>query len=212
MSLLIAVVALVMVTAIWVLAQYFRSLIFRSFAPFSFAVYNLEQSRLLLEQSQEAIFSQPQNEQEKLTRLKVTARIGSAAHVLDATRRAGRDHGSRISKLNERTARRKVAAFVAKAEELLYDKGRPGRLQAIEILQIAAYETVLRKWTLHEFTDVPDPEPISVWRRRIAPFLKGVVAFGSTFGPIAWQVFGAEDQSPGHLIRVYLQSRGLLNQ
>ncbi|MFF1881360.1 transposase [Pseudarthrobacter sp. NPDC058196] len=210
MSLLAAAADALLVACIWSLAQYFTGLIFRSFAPFSYAVSNLQQAWLLLEQDHEAIFAAPRTDQDKSDRHKITKRIGRAAHILDATRRPGRDHGSRISRRNERNARRKVAAYVAKAEELLWDKGRPGRLRAIEILQIAAYETVLRKWTLHEFRDVADPEPITLWRRRISPFLKGVLAFGGTFGPIAWQVFGAEDQSPGHFIRAYLHSRGLL--
>ncbi|MEV8133464.1 transposase [Pseudarthrobacter oxydans] len=212
MSLLVAVVALLLVAGIWSLAQYFKGLIFRSFAPFSYAVTNLQKAWLLLEQHHEALFTAPQTEQGKIDRHNITRCIGRAAHALDATWRSGRDHGSRISRSNERAARRRVAAYVAKAEELLWDKGRPGRVQAINILQIAAYETVLRKWTLHEFREVADPEPISVWRRRISPFLRGTVAFGGTVGPIAWQVFGAEDQSPAHFIRVYLQSRGLLNQ
>jgi hypothetical protein len=158
------------------------------------------------------MFLSPQTDQEKNARHQITKQIGRAAHILDVTRRGGRSHGSRIGRGTERVARRDVAAYVAKAEEMLWDKGAAVQLQATVILQVAAYETVLRKWALHTFNDVDAPQPIPVWQRRVKPFLKGTVALGATIAPLAWQVFGAEDQVPGHLIRVYLQSRGLLGQ
>ncbi|KRE91898.1 transposase [Arthrobacter sp. Soil764] len=86
MSLFAGLADLLLVVSIWSLAQYFKGLIFRSFAPFSYAVFNLQQAWLLLEKRQEALFAAPSSEQDKIDRHTITKGIGRAVHVLDATR------------------------------------------------------------------------------------------------------------------------------
>lgn len=207
----VAVVALVggaVDACIWALLRYFVNLIFRSFAPFAYAVTQLQAALKQLQENRAGVFQNPQNSEEETSRRQITKKIGRAAHILDVTWRRGRPSlGSPISRGNERAARRKVAAYVAKAEELLWERGWMGRIQAIAILQIAAYETVLRKWTLHEFKDVTAADPSPFWRRRLIPFLKGIVSLGAAIAPLAWQVFGPEDQVPAHFIREFLHSR-----
>ncbi|WP_306911026.1 hypothetical protein [Arthrobacter sp. B3I9] len=193
---------------IWGTTRYLVGLVFRLFAPFAYVVNQIEASLRQLLENRSRLFQDPQSFSEKwITRYEIIEKIGRAGHVLDVSLRRARASKSPTSRKNERLARRKVAAYLAKAEELLWDKGITGRIQAIEILQVAAYQTLLRSWTLHQFKDVTVPDPSSTWSRRWPTIAKEALTIGATIAPLVWQVFAPEDLTPGHWIREYLYSR-----
>jgi transposase-like protein len=199
-----AIVCWFLVLIIWWLTQFFVNLIFKLCAPFAYAVTHLQAALKQLQVNRAEFFQDPQSSEEEISRKQIIKKIGRAAHILDVTRRRGRTVGSPISRSNEREARRKVAAYLAKSEDLLWSGGCPGRLKAIEILEVAVYETVLRKWNLEDFKDVVAAPPSSFWQRRLRPLLKGTAPFGAVAASLIWQVWGPADQTPGHFIREFL--------
>jgi hypothetical protein len=209
--LLVVLVDVLVITGIWAVAQYFKGLIFRSCAPFAYAVTHLQDALEHLEANSAEVFRRAKSDEEHTARRRITRQIGKAAHVLDLTWRRGRPDLSRLGRGHERDERRRVAAYVAATEQMLWNKGDRGRLQAMSILQIAAYETVLRNWSLHAFKDVDSPQPVSLWRGRVLPRLKGLAA-AAPVAAFAWAVFGPENQTPRDVVRAYLYSRGLLGQ
>ncbi|MDQ0078499.1 hypothetical protein [Arthrobacter oryzae] len=207
-SLAVVVVGGVVVVGLFAIALYFAGLVYRVCAPFAYSVSNLRHAWENLELHGAEMFEAPKNRQEKLACKDITKSMGRAAQVLDVTRRRGRVHGSPLSKEGERSARRNVAASIGGAEDLLWHHSSRAFGPAVEIMQIAAYETVLRRWALHDLKHLAEQMRPSLWERRIYPALKGAGAFGTTVGTMALQIFGAEDQTPSHLIRGILESRG----
>ncbi|WP_315913239.1 transposase [Arthrobacter sp. lap29] len=197
--------------SIWAITGYLESWVFRLIAPFAFAVTHLQGAWEQLQATDACVFHNPQSMREGMIRDQITEQIGSAASTLDATWRLGRPLGASINRGIERDSRRQVAAYVAKAEYLLWDGGIVGRLQAIEILQVGAYETILRNWTLHEFKGVKAPSSTSPkQRRKLTP--KAIVSWSGVILSVAWQLFGPEDQSPFHIIREFLHSNAWFGQ
>lgn len=191
--------------SIWPLTRYLESLVFRLFAPFAYAVTHLQGAWEQLQETGAGVFQNPQNMRERIIRDQITEQIGRAAYILDATPRLGRPLGASINRGIECEARRQVAAYVAKAEYLLWDGGLVGRVQAIDILQVAAYETVLRHWDFHEFKGVTAP-PSSLRKQRLKLTFKGFVSASVFIFGLAWELFGPEGQTPTSIIREFFHS------
>lgn len=209
-AVIVAVTLLISVLT-FVVANYFSSLIYRVVAPFAYVSANLRHALFLLLNSGEEIFDRTAAREHKRVRKDLRKALGRAAHTLDVTPRLGRNHnGNGQTKEGERKAHRNVAASVAGVEDLLWHEEVRAKDAAIEIIKLALYETLLRKWTLQDPAHPPEEVLPPWWRRRMLPFLKGVGAFAFTSLPVFLEVVGVEGVTAGKVIRQVLQSRGLL--
>jgi transposase-like protein len=197
--------------SLWLFTQYLVNLVFRRAAPYAYVAIKLQGALQELGEVGVGIYQYPAVLEEEETRTQIIEKIAWAASILDTTWRRGRSISSPTARENERSARRKVAVHLAKAEELLWERDFEGWRQAREIVEVALYQTLLRRWSLHKSEDADNVTPPNPLQRRWLPaLLRGLYTAGVAIASFMWQVLAPEDQTPAHFIRAFLQSQHLL--